>query len=239
MSVRFNAPPGWDVPSNPQWTPPQEWKPQPWWPPAPEGWVFWVPVDETPAVAAAPANPVHVNQAAPPAPAEPQSFWSLRMSRDSVIAFGMVLVVLLGLFVWTRWSAGGDEREQRRVEQFTDAGTDVCLKAVRNLFTLPSRVEIPTSTRAFPTTVWASQSRDGPTALRVVRVPSSARLLATTRSPGQRRARRWARAELQERGLRSGAPPQGAPACPDAPRTTSTPSPCNSTTDPPDRPLTG
>jgi len=146
MTVRFNAPPGWDVPSNPQWTPPQEWKPQPWWPPAPEGWVFWVPVDETPAVAAAPANPVHVNQAAPPAPAEPQSFWSLRMSRDSVIAFGMVLVVLLGLFVWTRWSAGGDEREQRRVEQFTDAGTDVCLKAVRNLFTLPSRVEIPTST---------------------------------------------------------------------------------------------
>lgn len=40
--VRFNAPPGWDVPDG-DWRPPVGWAPDPGWPPAPGGWQFWVP----------------------------------------------------------------------------------------------------------------------------------------------------------------------------------------------------
>ena len=41
MSVRFNAPPGWPVPSS-SWAPGDEWMPDPSWPTPPRGWTFWV-----------------------------------------------------------------------------------------------------------------------------------------------------------------------------------------------------
>jgi hypothetical protein len=40
MSVRFNAPPGWPVPSA-SWAPDDEWMPDPSWPTPPRGWTFW------------------------------------------------------------------------------------------------------------------------------------------------------------------------------------------------------
>lgn len=40
MSVRFNAPPGWPVPSA-SWTPDDDWMPDPSWPTPPRGWTFW------------------------------------------------------------------------------------------------------------------------------------------------------------------------------------------------------
>lgn len=39
--MRFNAPPGWSVPS-PDWLPDAGWTPDPSWPPAPPGWEFFV-----------------------------------------------------------------------------------------------------------------------------------------------------------------------------------------------------
>jgi hypothetical protein len=44
MSVRFNAPPGWPVPSS-AWAPGDEWMPDPSWPAPPEDWEFWTVVD--------------------------------------------------------------------------------------------------------------------------------------------------------------------------------------------------
>jgi hypothetical protein len=41
MAMRYNPPPGWEVPPE-DWTPPQDWKPDPSWPAAPEGWIFWL-----------------------------------------------------------------------------------------------------------------------------------------------------------------------------------------------------
>lgn len=41
MSVRFNAPPGWPVPSS-SWAPGDDWMPDPSWPTPPRGWTFWV-----------------------------------------------------------------------------------------------------------------------------------------------------------------------------------------------------
>ncbi|MGO4359306.1 hypothetical protein [Terrabacter sp. 2TAF16] len=41
MSVRFNAPPGWPVPSS-SWAPGDDWMPDPSWPMPPRGWTFWV-----------------------------------------------------------------------------------------------------------------------------------------------------------------------------------------------------
>lgn len=38
--MRFNPPPGWQVPDN--FVPPQGWQPDPSWPMAPAGWQFWV-----------------------------------------------------------------------------------------------------------------------------------------------------------------------------------------------------
>lgn len=40
MSVRFNAPPGWPVPSA-SWAPGDDWMPDPSWPTPPRGWTFW------------------------------------------------------------------------------------------------------------------------------------------------------------------------------------------------------
>lgn len=39
--MRFNAPPGWEVPT-PDWVPDAGWVPDPSWPPAPPGWEFFV-----------------------------------------------------------------------------------------------------------------------------------------------------------------------------------------------------
>jgi hypothetical protein len=47
MSVRFNAPPGWPVPSS-SWAPGDDWMPDPSWPTPPRGWTFWV-VEQRPA----------------------------------------------------------------------------------------------------------------------------------------------------------------------------------------------
>ncbi len=44
MSVRFNAPPGWPVPSA-AWAPGHDWMPDPGWPAPPEDWEFWTVVD--------------------------------------------------------------------------------------------------------------------------------------------------------------------------------------------------
>ncbi|GAA2739968.1 hypothetical protein GCM10009868_00230 [Terrabacter aerolatus] len=41
MSVRFNAPPGWPVPSA-SWVPDDDWMPDPSWPTPPRGWTFWL-----------------------------------------------------------------------------------------------------------------------------------------------------------------------------------------------------
>jgi hypothetical protein len=46
MSVRFNAPPGWPVPSS-SWAPGDDWMPDPSWPTPPRGWTFWI-VDHRP-----------------------------------------------------------------------------------------------------------------------------------------------------------------------------------------------
>jgi hypothetical protein len=40
MSVCFNAPPGWPVPSA-SWAPDDDWMPDPSWPTPPRGWTFW------------------------------------------------------------------------------------------------------------------------------------------------------------------------------------------------------
>ncbi|MBD5784957.1 hypothetical protein IF650_02070 [Cellulosimicrobium terreum] len=48
MAQRFVPPPGWPTP--PSFTPTSDWHPDASWPPAPEGWVFWVD-DDAPAAA--------------------------------------------------------------------------------------------------------------------------------------------------------------------------------------------
>ena len=52
---KFNVPPGWPKPPE-DWVPPDGWTPDVSWPPAPPGWMFWVP-DETPQ--AQPLEPKH------------------------------------------------------------------------------------------------------------------------------------------------------------------------------------
>lgn len=82
--MRFNAPPGWEVPT-PDWVPDADWAPDPSWPPAPPGWKFFVD-DEQVGVVGAPAAP-----AAGPAP---------RGALVIVAAVAAVLVVaLLGIFL--------------------------------------------------------------------------------------------------------------------------------------------
>lgn len=54
MSVRFNAPPGWPVPSA-SWAPGDDWMPDPSWPTPPRGWTFWL-VDRSPAADAGGAD---------------------------------------------------------------------------------------------------------------------------------------------------------------------------------------
>ena len=49
MSVRFNAPPGWQVP--PGFRPEAGWAPDPAWPPAPPGWEYWIEDSAPPRVA--------------------------------------------------------------------------------------------------------------------------------------------------------------------------------------------
>ena len=50
MGHTFNPPPGWKLPAG--FTPDTEWRPDPAWPPAPEGWEFWLP-EAAPAAPAA------------------------------------------------------------------------------------------------------------------------------------------------------------------------------------------
>jgi hypothetical protein len=40
MTVHFNAPPGWPVPSA-SWAPDDDWMPDPSWPTPPRGWTYW------------------------------------------------------------------------------------------------------------------------------------------------------------------------------------------------------
>lgn len=46
-NLRFNPPPGWNVPAG-DWTPPAGWKPDPDWPSAPSGWQFWLKAEPAP-----------------------------------------------------------------------------------------------------------------------------------------------------------------------------------------------
>jgi hypothetical protein len=48
MTMRFNSPPGWPVPPA-GWIPPAGWVPPETWPPAPAGWQFWMPAEQSPA----------------------------------------------------------------------------------------------------------------------------------------------------------------------------------------------
>lgn len=66
MTQRFNAPPGWDVP--PDFVPTAGWQPDPSWPPAPQGWTYWVedgvsaapaPVDAVPSYGTPPGSPAY------------------------------------------------------------------------------------------------------------------------------------------------------------------------------------
>ena len=45
--LRFNPPPGWDVPPHP-WAPPSGFSKDPAWPEAPEGWEYWVDLSDLP-----------------------------------------------------------------------------------------------------------------------------------------------------------------------------------------------
>jgi hypothetical protein len=45
MALRYNPPPGWQVPRG-DWRPPFDWEPEPSWPPAPPGWSFWLDGDQ-------------------------------------------------------------------------------------------------------------------------------------------------------------------------------------------------
>ena len=45
MAQRYNPPPGWEVPAE-DWTPPRDWTPDPSWPPAPDGWIFWLDLEQ-------------------------------------------------------------------------------------------------------------------------------------------------------------------------------------------------
>jgi hypothetical protein len=49
VGLRFNPPPGWQVP--PDFVPGPGWQPDPSWPPAPPGWSMWVSDDATPGAA--------------------------------------------------------------------------------------------------------------------------------------------------------------------------------------------
>jgi hypothetical protein len=42
MGYRFNPPPNWPPPPTPEWVPPDGWRADRTWGPAPEGWAFWV-----------------------------------------------------------------------------------------------------------------------------------------------------------------------------------------------------
>ncbi len=66
MALRFNPPPGWEVPDE-GFVPPPGWAPDPSWPPAPSDWRFWT-TDETPTPAESTSGP-EVTTTAPQVPA--------------------------------------------------------------------------------------------------------------------------------------------------------------------------
>lgn len=75
--LRFNPPPGWDVPGG-DWTPPPGWKADPSWPPAPQGWQFWT-RDERP-------SPVPAEQPSDSGSAPSAEHAAVRPLADSVEA---------------------------------------------------------------------------------------------------------------------------------------------------------
>jgi hypothetical protein len=46
LAQRYNPPPGWEVPAGEDWTPPLDWQPDPSWPSAPDGWIFWLELEQ-------------------------------------------------------------------------------------------------------------------------------------------------------------------------------------------------
>ncbi len=66
---KYNSPPNWPAPPDPDWRPVDGWKPDASWPPAPTGWEFWVKATpQAPPVPAATAPAAVPNVAAPVAP---------------------------------------------------------------------------------------------------------------------------------------------------------------------------
>lgn len=147
-ALRFNPPPGWDVPSDPAWVPPAGWRPEPWWPPAPAGWVYWVPVDPAgttpPATRVAdhaPAAPVTLVPVTTPVARGPATallkdpdapkvpFWSLRVDRSSAIVLAVFLGIALVYGGFVRW----DQAKQARQDRF-EAGVAYCTQVVRDEF---------------------------------------------------------------------------------------------------------
>ncbi|MEB3052340.1 hypothetical protein KV112_21850 [Mycolicibacter sp. MYC123] len=99
--MRFNAPPGWEVPT-PDWVPDAGWAPDPSWPPAPPSWNFFVD-DEDAGVLGAPVAP-----GAGPAP---------RGAMVIVAAVAAVLVVaLLGIFLVRLAVSKSDDRASAGAE---------------------------------------------------------------------------------------------------------------------------
>ena len=87
-AVRFNPPPGWDVPLG--FDPRRGHRPDPTWPRAPEDWDYWVPDS------GAGRYPVALPSATlPPGPAPSRERW-----RMIAIALG-VLAVVVGLVLWS------------------------------------------------------------------------------------------------------------------------------------------
>ncbi|MDP9331560.1 MAG: DUF4041 domain-containing protein [Actinomycetota bacterium] len=92
----FNPPPGWIVPPEEDWIPPDGWTPDPSWPPAPADWVFWIaappplsaPIPAPPEPTAAPADPPDGNGGSTPAvqPGSPQQASDVGPERERLRA---------------------------------------------------------------------------------------------------------------------------------------------------------
>ena len=123
----FNAPPGWDTPTDPTWTPPRGWEPKPWWPPAPSGWQFWIPdpiLPPTPVQRVPVVSRLHLDQSV-----VPTTFWTFKMDRSQWTAFAVTLAVLAvggGLLLWNQARITRADR--------VEAGHARCDQAARDLY---------------------------------------------------------------------------------------------------------